>query len=128
MAQIKVYGRRSAWADRRGELSDLLHASLRAAWRLPDGKRFHRFLLLDDGDLVAPMRGDRYLIVEILCFTGRSDEAKRGLVRDLYARLVPALALDPADLEITIVDVPPVNWGIRGVPADELSLDYPVEL
>lgn len=128
MAQIKVYGRRDVWAARRRDVSDLLQECLESAWKLPSGKRFHRFLLLDAEDLVCPQRGEHYLIIEILCFTGRSDDAKRDLIRTLYARLTPALGLTPDDLEITIIDTPKVNWGIRGVPADELALPYPTEI
>ncbi|MDF2712399.1 MAG: tautomerase family protein, partial [Nonomuraea muscovyensis] len=32
------------------------------------------------------------------------------------------------DVEITIIEMPRTNWGIRGVPADELSLPYNVEV
>ncbi|NUW43935.1 tautomerase family protein [Nonomuraea rhodomycinica] len=124
MAQVKFYGRRDVWAERRREVSDLVHSCLVEAWGLPEDKRFHRFLLLDADDLVCPQRGDGYLIIEVLCFTGRSDEAKRALIRALYDRLpYPA-----EDVEITIVEMPKVNWGIRGVPADELALTYKVDV
>ncbi|MDR8414419.1 tautomerase family protein [Nonomuraea sp. 3-1Str] len=124
MAQVKLYGRRDVWAGRQREVSDLVHSCLVEAWGLPEEKRFHRFLLLDADDLICPQRGDGYLIIEVLCFTGRSDEAKRALIRAIYDRCpYPA-----DDVEITIVEMPKVNWGIRGVPADELSLPYKVEV
>ncbi|WP_026341221.1 tautomerase family protein [Actinomadura atramentaria] len=128
MAQVKIHGRRAAWAGRRREVSDLVQECLVEAWRLPPDKRFHRFLLLDDEDWICPGRGERYLILEILCFEGRGDAGKRALIRALYDRLVPALGLSADDLELTIVETPRVNWGIRGVPADELALTYPVAL
>ncbi|MFF0776709.1 tautomerase family protein [Nonomuraea wenchangensis] len=124
MAQVKVYGRRDVWAGRQRELSDLLQECLVSAWGLPEDKRFHRFLLLDPDDFVCPQRSERYLIVEVVCFTGRSDHAKRALIRELYARWPH----DPEDIELTIIEMPQVNWGIRGVPADELSLPYQVEV
>lgn len=128
MAQVKVYGRRDVWDGRQQEISDLVHRSLVEVWKLPEGKRFHRFLLLDPADLICPQRGERYLILEILCFAGRSDAAKRDLIRSLYASLVPALGLATDDLELTIIETPQVNWGIRGVPGDELALSYPVRV
>ncbi|MFI0449798.1 tautomerase family protein [Actinomadura sp. 6N118] len=128
MTQVKIYGRRDVWVERRGEISDLVQGCLAAAWKLPDDKRFQRFLWLDAEDLVAPQRSERYLIVEILCFTGRGEDAKRELIRTVYDRLCPALGLNPDDLELTIIEMPTVNWGIRGVPADELTLPYPVTL
>ncbi|GAA3125812.1 tautomerase family protein [Planomonospora alba] len=128
MAQIKFYGRRDVWAPLRRELSDVVHGCLVEAWKLPAGKRFHRFLLLDAEDLVCPERSERYLIVEIVCFTGRSEGAKRELIRTLYARTAEALGLRTDDLEVVIIESPQVNWGIRGVPGDELALPYPVDV
>lgn len=128
MGQFKVYGRRSEWLDRREALSDHLHAALVSAWQFPQEKRFQRFLWLDDDDLVAPGRGDAYLIVELLAFTGRSPEAKRELVRQVYDRVCGGLDLPVDDLELVIVESPPANWGIRGMGGDELTLGYPVTL
>jgi phenylpyruvate tautomerase PptA (4-oxalocrotonate tautomerase family) len=127
MAQVKVYGNRSVWGERRAEVSDALHEALVRTWQLPQDKRFHRFLLLDDGDLVAP-RSDAYLVVEIVCFTGRSREAKRALIAALYDDVAPRLGLDVNDLEIVIVESPKENWGIRGMAGDELTLSYRVDV
>lgn len=127
MAQVKVYGNRSVWGERRAEISDALHAALVRTWQLPEDKRFHRFLLLDDGDLVAP-RSDSYLVVEIVCFTGRSREAKRALIAALYDSVAPQLGLAAEDLEIVILESPKENWGIRGVSGDELTLSYRVDV
>ncbi|WP_231495926.1 tautomerase family protein [Cellulomonas sp. HZM] len=124
---MKIYGRRSAWADRRGEVSDAVHAALVDAWSLPQDKRFHRFLLLDDEDLVAP-RSAAYLFVEVVCFTGRSPQAVRELVAAFFDSVAPALGLDADDLELVILESPPTHWGIRGVAGDELALDYRVDV
>ncbi|MDR7384816.1 tautomerase family protein [Promicromonospora iranensis] len=127
MVQVKVYGNRSVWGERRAEISDALHEALVRTWQLPADKRFHRFLLLDDGDLVAP-RSDAYLVVEIVCFTGRSREAKRALIAALYDDVAPRLGLPVDDLEIVILESPRENWGIRGMSGDELTLSYRVEV
>ena len=127
MAQVKVYGRRSQWARHRDELSDALHDALVRTWQLPAEKRFHRFLWLDDADLVAP-RGDAYLVIEVVCFTGRSDDAKRALVRALFDDVAPRFDLPTDDLEVVILESPQVNWGIRGRAGDELALTYRVDL
>ncbi|WP_084965135.1 tautomerase family protein [Thermoactinospora rubra] len=120
MAHVKLYGRRDVWAERRREASDAVHECLVQEWGLPEDKRFHRFFLMDAEDFLCPQRGESYLIVEILCFAGRSEEAKRRLHRAISARF--------DEVEIIIVESPKVNWGIRGVPADELALPYRVEV
>lgn len=126
MGQFKVYGRRSEWIDRREQLSDQLHAALVEAWQFPVQKRFQRFLWLDDDDLIAPQRGQGYLLVELVAFSGRSPEAKRALVRHLYDRVCTTFGLAVEDLEIVLIESPRENWGIRGSSGDELPLDYTV--
>ncbi|MEP7763593.1 tautomerase family protein [Sanguibacter sp. 25GB23B1] len=128
MAQVKVYGRRSAWAHERDALSGRIHDALVEAWKLPRDKRFQRFLWLDDDDLVAPLRGERYLVVEIVAFAGRSPEAKRALVAALYQQVCRTFDLTVDDLEIVILESPQDAWGIRGVSGDELTLSYPVSI
>ncbi len=129
MAQVKVYGLRRRLEPVRGTLSDAIHAAVVEAFQYPAGKRFHRFLHLDEADFLFPAdRSDRYTIVEISIFEGRSAEAKKALIRSLYARIPPATSIAPEDIEITISETPRHAWGIRGLPGDEIGLDYRVEV
>ncbi|WP_028046564.1 tautomerase family protein [Cellulomonas sp. URHE0023] len=127
MAHVKIYGRRDVWQDRRGSVSDAVHRAIVGTWGLPPEKRFHRFFLLDADDLVAPRSND-YLVIEVLCFTGRSVAARRALIAAFFDDVAPTLGLTADDLEIIIIESPPENWGIRGVSGDELSLDYRVDV
>jgi phenylpyruvate tautomerase PptA (4-oxalocrotonate tautomerase family) len=127
MVQVKVYGHRQVWGERRTEVSDALHEALVAAWQVPEDKRFHRFLLLDDGDLVAP-RSEAYLMIEIVAFAGRSPQAVRELIRRMYDDVAPALGLTEDDLEVVVIESPASHWGIRGRAGDELVLDYRVDV
>ena len=128
MGQIIVHGRRSQWLDQRTELSEALHEALVDAWQYPVEKRFQRFVWLDDDDLVAPQRGPRYLVVQVVAFTGRSREARRELIRQMYERVCGPLDLPVDDLEIVLIESPRESWGIRGVSGDELTLGYTVEV
>ncbi|MGY4642842.1 tautomerase family protein [Cellulomonas sp. URHB0016] len=127
MAQVKLYGRRDVWGSRRQEVSDAVHAALVGAWALPDDKRFHRFVMLDPEDLVAP-RSEAYLVIEVVCFTGRTRRARRALIAAMFDDVAPALGLGPDDLELVIIESPAENWGIRGVSGDELTLPYRVDV
>jgi len=127
VAQVKVYGRRSVWGSRRGEVSDAVHDVLTSVWSLPPDKRFHRFLWLDDEDLVAP-RGPEYLVVEIVCFSGRSLQARHALISAFFDTVAARLGLGVDDLEVVILESPRENWGIRGRSGDELALGYRVEV
>ncbi len=127
VAQVKIHGRRSVWAARRAEVSDAVHTALTGAWGLPADKRFHRFSLLDDDDLVAP-RSDACLVVEVVCFGARSPAAVRALIAAFFDDVAPALGLDADDLEVVVLESPPTHWGIRGRSGDELALPYRVDV
>ena len=130
MAQFKVFGHAEVLRPRRAAMSDAIHASAEAVLGLPADKRFHRFFPLEPDDFVAPgSRTQDYTIIEVLLFEGRTVETKKAFVRDLYARFEGELGIAPLDLEITLVETPRHDWGIRGLPGDELTdLTYRVDV
>jgi phenylpyruvate tautomerase PptA (4-oxalocrotonate tautomerase family) len=129
MAQIKIYGRKAELDPIKRVLSDLIHACVVEALSIPPNKRFHRFFPLDDDDFVYPDdRSSRYLIIELSLFEGRSLKAKKQLIRLLFQRIASELGIAAADIEIHILETPKHDWGIRGLPADELELDYRVDV
>lgn len=129
MSQIKIYGQKSHIEQHRQVLSDTIHACVVEALAYPPDKRFHRFIPLEPENFIYPAdRSERYTIIEISMFEGRSAEAKKGLIRLLFARLAAEADIAPNDVEITIFETPRHNWGIRGLPGDELGLNYRVEV
>lgn len=128
MSQVRIYGHREALATSRGAISDAVHSCLMDALGLPETKRFQRFFPMDTEDFIHPAdRSERYTIIEISMFSGRSAEAKRRLIQLLFERL-DGIGIAPQDVEITIFESPAANWGIRGVSADELTLNYDVNV
>jgi phenylpyruvate tautomerase PptA (4-oxalocrotonate tautomerase family) len=128
MAQVKIYALRTVLEHYRNTVSGAIHEAVVEALQYPMDKRFHRFFPLEPEDFVFPSdRSDHYLILEITMFEGRSVETKKKLVRTLFERLEP-LGFSGQDVEIVILESPKHNWGIRGVPADELALSYRVEV
>jgi phenylpyruvate tautomerase PptA (4-oxalocrotonate tautomerase family) len=125
MAQVKVYGERAHLARARAALSDAIHGCLGEALGLPADKRFQRFIGLDAADFIHPP--DR-TIVEISMFAGRSAAAKRRLLELLMTRVAEQAGIGAQDLEITIFESAPANWGIRGRTGDRLSLPYTIEV
>ncbi len=131
MTQIKIYGLRSHLNPIKSQLSDAIHSCVVAALQYPSDKRFHRFLLLDPSDYYySPESGrtDRYTIIELSMFEGRTVETKKQLLRLLFDRLEREFGISNLDLEIAIFETPKSNWGIRGLPGDELSLNYRVDI
>lgn len=129
MAQVKIYGLRSTLDLHRQGLAQAIHRSVVEALAYPADKQFHRFIGLAPDDFVYPAdRGVNYTIIEISMFAGRSTEAKKALIRALYANIGETCGITPQDIEITIFETPRENWGIRGMPGDELALTYEVQV
>ena len=129
MAQVVVYGNRASLDANREALSRAIHGALVSALSYPEGKRFQRFVALEPGDFVYPDdRGSDYTIIEISLFEGRTEAARRDLIAQLFARIEAEAGIAPHSVEVTITETPRVNWGIRGMNAADLALDYVVEV
>ena len=129
MAQIKIYGLAKSLKPIKADLSVVIHTCLQDALGLPENKRFHRFIPLEPDDFYYPRdRTEQYLILEISMFEGRSVEAKKRLLRLLMQRIHVQFKIPLNDIEITIFETPKCNWGIRGMPADELNLSYSINV
>ena len=129
MSQIKIYGLKENLDPIKAKLSDVVHSCVVDALDFPEDKRFHRFFPLDPSDFYYPSgRTTSYTIIEISMFEGRSVEAKKHLIRLLFERAYQQLNILPQDLEITITETPQHNWGVRGMPGDEIELNYKVEV
>ena len=129
MAQVKIFGLREKLDPIKPALSDVIHSCVVEALQFPADKRAHRFFPLDRSDFFYPAgRTDRYTILEFSMFEGRSVEAKKRLIRLLFERVEKECGIAPADLEVTIFESPKCNWGFRGLPGDEIQLNYKVEV
>jgi len=129
MSQIKIFGIREQLNPIKAQLSDVIHSCVVETLHYPPEKRAHRFFPLEKSDFYYPPdRSERYTILEISMFEGRSIETKKHLIRLLFERVEQKLGIAPKDLEITIFETPKHNWGFRGLPGDEISLNYKVEV
>lgn len=125
MGQIKIYGLKDNLNSIKGWLSDIIQSCEVEAFQYPKEKRFHRFFPLDKEYFYFPNdRTEKYIIIEISIFEGRSVEAKKKLIGLLFERIQNELEILPNDVEITIFETPKYNWGIRGLPGDEVGLNY----
>ena len=129
MSQIKIYGLKENLDPIKAKLSDVIHSCVVDALHFPEDKRFHRFFPIDLSDFYYPSgRTTKYTIIEISMFEGRSVETKKHLIHLLFERVHQQLNILPQDLEITITETPKHNWGFRGIPGDEIELNYKVEV
>jgi len=128
MAQIKIYGIDRCLNPIKATLSEVIDSCVVDALRFPADKRAHRFFPLSAEDFFYPAgRTERYTIIEISMFEGRTVETKKRLIRLLFERLQHELGIAVSDVEITITETPKQNWGFRGSPGDEIGLTYNIE-
>jgi 4-oxalocrotonate tautomerase family enzyme len=129
VAQIKIYGIRQHLSPIKAKLSDAIHSCVVDALEFPANKRAHRFFEMAPDDLYFPESTTaRYTIIEISMFEGRSIETKKRLIHLLFERICAAVDRDPREIEVTITETPRHNWGIRGLPGDEIALAYKIEV
>ena len=129
MSQIKIYGLRKHLVSVREKLSDTLHTCITEAFQYPENKRAHRFFYLEEEDFYYPEgRTNKYTIIEISLFSGRSLQAKKALYKLIFERFESQLDISSNEVEITLTETPPHNWGIRSKSGDELVLDYNVHV
>ncbi|OFI36729.1 4-oxalocrotonate tautomerase [Arthrobacter sp. SW1] len=127
MAQFKIYGNAESLAGKQQQISDVLHQASVGVLGLPADKRFHRFIPLDPESFIYPdSRSSSYTIIEGILFEGREVATKKRFYRALFDGFRDTLGIEPNDLEIVLIETPRHDWGIRGLPADELNLDYKV--
>ncbi len=125
MAQVKIYGLRAQLTPIKCQLSDVIHSCVVEALCFPQDKRAHRFFPLEAEDFFYPAgRSAAYTIIEISMMSGRTVATRKKLIRLLFDRVSSTLGIAQQDLEITIAESPPCNWGFRGFHGDEAKLNY----
>ena len=129
MAQVKIYGLKTSLGKIKNELSDIIHESIVESLSFPKDKKYHRFILLDQDEMIFPDdKSERYTIIEILMMEGRSTQTKKLLIKSLFTNLKVKLNIDNNDVEICIIESPASNWGFRGMTGDEIKLNYKVKV
>lgn len=128
MAQFKVYGHEAFLRESASSISDAIHRASVGALGLPNEKRFHRLLPLEQWQFIAPAdRSEKYLIIEVMMFEGRPEETIKAFYRQVLGNLENNCGVSTQDIELVITESPRKNWLIRGLPAEELQLNYRVD-
>jgi len=127
---ILIYGIREKLNPIRSELSDVIHSCMTEVLGLPEDKRAHRFIPLDRQDFFYPGgRSDAYTVIEINMMKGRKPETQKALIHALFQNIEKSLGIAPVDVEITIHEQSPHQWGFRGITGDEArDLGYKIDM
>ena len=126
-ATIEVL-RRYSDAEERG-LVEAVHAAMVQALKLPEWDRTVRLVVHEPRRFaVPPGRSDRYTLVEIDLFQGRSLGAKKALY-EAIVRNLGGFGIPADHVKIVLRESAAENWGIRGGrPASEVDLGFQVDV
>jgi 4-oxalocrotonate tautomerase family enzyme len=129
MPQVRIETR-NHWLNGRYEaLYDAIQAAMVEAIKIPADDRCYRLITYDEAHFPqVPGKSDRFIIIEIALFQGRSMAAKRNLYAAIARNLKTSFGLDPSDVRIVLEEAPRENWGMDGKPASEIDLGFKVEV
>lgn len=127
---IVVYGIKEKLNPIKSKLSDVIHGCMQSVLGMPEDKRAHRFVPLERDDFYYPGgRSDAYTVIEINMMAGRKPETQKDLIKALFLEIESQLGVAPIDVEITIKEQQPYQWGFRGITGDEANdLKYKVNV
>jgi phenylpyruvate tautomerase PptA (4-oxalocrotonate tautomerase family) len=121
---------REGWSRaEKARLLDAVHTAAVEALRIPDEDRTQ--ILTEhpaDAFELPPGKGDRFTLIQVTMFAGRSGDAKRRLYQAVVGNL-GHLGIPPSDVVIVLHEVALEDWGIRGGrPASDVDLGFEVDV
>jgi len=127
---IVIYGIKEKLNPIKARLSDVIHGCMQSVLGMPEDKRAHRIVPLEREDFYYPGgRSDAYTVIEINMMAGRKPETQKELIKAIFSEVESELGLSPVDIEITIKEQQPYQWGFRGITGDEANdLKYKVNV
>ena len=127
---ILIYGINDRLNPIKAELSDIIQRCMTSVIGLPEGKRAHRFFPMAREDFYFPSgRSEAYTVIEINMMSGRAPETQKQFIKTLFQEIEAGLGLPPIDVEITINEQAPYQWGFRGMTGDEVKdLSYRINV
>lgn len=127
---VIIYGIQEKLNPIKAELSNAIHSCMQSVLGMPEDKRAHRFIPLDKENFYYPGgRTDAYTVIEINMMAGREIETQKNLIKTLFKTIEQRVGISPVDIEITIKEQAPYQWGFRGMTDDEAhDLKYKVNV
>jgi phenylpyruvate tautomerase PptA (4-oxalocrotonate tautomerase family) len=125
-ATIEV--RRRYTTDQEIAIIDAVHAAMVEALKIPQWDKTLRLVVHEPHRFTSdPRKDERFTLISIDLFAGRSLGAKRAL----YAAIVRNLAAFdiPVDhVKVLLREIPTEDWGLRGKPASEIELEFEIKV
>jgi phenylpyruvate tautomerase PptA (4-oxalocrotonate tautomerase family) len=129
MPNVTIEVRKHYTREQEEGIIDAVHAALMEGLKTPDWDRTIRLVVHEPHRFATPPKKDeRYTLVDVDLFSGRSLEAKKALYRALVRNL-GAFGIPADHVKVLLRESAAQNWGIRGgVPASEVDLGFKVDV
>ena len=129
MPNVTIEVRKRYTQQQEASIIDAVHAALMEGIKTPEWDRTIRLVIHEPHRFASPPNKDeRYTLVDVDLFSGRSLEAKKALYRAIVTKL-GNFGIPPDHIKVLLRESPPENWGIRGgVPASEVDLGFKVDV
>ena len=102
------------------EMLDAVHTALVNAIQIEDWDRFQRLYEIDDRLYErSESKTDRFTMIEITMFPGRTKEQKARIYEEIVKELYGRLGIQETDVFIVINEPPNENWGLAGKQRQE---------
>jgi phenylpyruvate tautomerase PptA (4-oxalocrotonate tautomerase family) len=109
-------------------LIDAVHAAMMEGIKIPEWDKTIRLVVHEPHRFaVPPGHGERYTLISIDLFAGRSLHAKKALYRAMVDRLQP-LGIPVDEIKVLLREIPRENFGSRGIPCSEIDLGFEVNV
>jgi phenylpyruvate tautomerase PptA (4-oxalocrotonate tautomerase family) len=129
MPNVTIEVRRRYTPAEEEAIINAVHAAVMEGLKTPEWDRTLRLVVHEPHRFATPPgRGERYTLIEIDLFSGRSLQAKRALYQAVVRNL-GGLGIPPEEIKILLRESAAENWGIRGgQPASEVELGFKVDV
>ena len=129
MPLVKISIIKGRLPSEKRQLLDIVHSSLVEAFKIPDHDRIQRIYEFEEDEFEIPGDStDKYTIIEITIFPGRSLEAKKKLYQLIFGKL-KAIGYRDNDATIVLTEPELHNRGIRGgFPASEINIGFDLKV
>lgn len=92
-----------------------VHQALENALGIPRTDNYMRLYELEPALFIHGEKSNRFCLMEITLFPGRSRETKGKIMAEITGLLNDRLGIAAADIFIVLHDPPLENWGLGGV-------------
>ena len=95
---------------------DAVHVALENAIQIENWDRFQRLYEIEDELFErSESKTDKFTMIEITMFQGRTKEQKSKLYKEIVKELNQRLGIEPTDIFIVINEPANENWGLAGI-------------